>query len=433
MRKLLFSVIVLCTVLFAGNVLGQSSNASLSGTVSDIAKALIPGVSIIATNTATGVVSTGVTNETGTYNIPSLLPGVYSVSAELPGFQTRTFTDVRLGNAAQVRLNFTLEVATLNTTVEVTASADRLLLESSSSVGAVLPEKEVRDLPVIGVMGSDVLSLVRTMAGVNMTNDPIFGGNNTKLAGVSAANVQIQRDGIEAGASARWPAGIQGATVVNPDLVGEIRMILSPVDAEIGRGNSQIQIQTKSGTNQFRGVAVWQIQNSAFDPNTWANNRVQPEPATRPWNNVHEYTVSLGGPIVKNKTHFFALWNGLLPQSRTNNNATVLTPCAQRGIFRYYDNWNNGNIFQVTTGGQLPPLPSSIPPGNSVAPKTNPDGTPHNGILRYASVFGPLQNNPVKPDCSDAVVQGSPWDTYRTRTGSHRIHRQSFCGDARCQ
>ena len=117
---------------------GQSSNASLSGTVSDVANALIPGVNITATNTDTGVVSTTLTNESGTYNMPSLLPGVYKVTAELPGFQTRTFTDVRLGNAAQVRLNFTLEVASLNTTVEVTASAERLLLESTSSVGAVL-------------------------------------------------------------------------------------------------------------------------------------------------------------------------------------------------------------------------------------------------------------------------------------------------------
>src|SRR2546428_7359517 len=139
MRQLLVLAAALLCMSFATETFSQSSNATVSGTVSDSAKALIPGVNIVATNTATGVVSTGLTNETGTYNIPSLLPGVYTVSAELPGFQTRNFTDVRLGNAAQVRLNFTLEVASLNTTVEVTVSADRLLLESTSSVGTVLP------------------------------------------------------------------------------------------------------------------------------------------------------------------------------------------------------------------------------------------------------------------------------------------------------
>ena len=316
MRRLLVAApALLCMSLFT-EAISQSSNATLSGTVSDAAKAFIPGATITATNTATGVVSTAVSNETGTYNIPSLLPGVYTVSAELPGFQIRTFTDVRLGNAAQVRLNFTLEVAALNTTVEVTASAERLLLESTSSVGAVLPEQAVHDLPVVGVMGNDALSLVRTLPGLNLADDLVNNANDSKLAGVSAANVQIQRDGVDASAAGRWPTGIQGATVMNPDLVGEIRMILAPVDAENGRGNAQIQVQTKSGTNQFHGAAVWNVRNSALDPNTWVNKRVNGQPLTRNWTNLNEYTGSVGGPIVKNRTFFFALWNGLLPAGR---------------------------------------------------------------------------------------------------------------------
>ena len=171
MRRFLVPAMVLLCLSLSTPAFSQSSNATLSGTVSDAGKALISGVSITAANTATGIVLTAVTNETGTYNIPSLLPGVYTVRAELAGFQTRTFTEVRLGNAAQVRLNFTLDVATLNTTVEVTASADRLLLESTSSVGAVLPEQAVRTLPVVGVMGSDVVDLVRTLPGISL-NDP---------------------------------------------------------------------------------------------------------------------------------------------------------------------------------------------------------------------------------------------------------------------
>src|SRR6478736_6937665 len=113
------AALLLLLFVISSSAFSQSSNGTLSGTVSDAAKALIPGVSVTATNTETGVVSTGITNESGTYNVPSLLPGVYKVTAELPGFQTQTFTDVRLGNAAQVRLNFTLSVAALNQTVEV--------------------------------------------------------------------------------------------------------------------------------------------------------------------------------------------------------------------------------------------------------------------------------------------------------------------------
>jgi hypothetical protein len=410
-----FLAVFLLAVLLPGHGFGQSSNGSLSGTVSDATGALIPSVTVTATNTATGVISTGISNETGTYNLPSLLPGLYTVSAELPGFRTQTFTDVRVGNAARVRLNFTMEIAGLSTAVEVSVSAERLLLEASSSVGEVLPEKTVQDLPIVGPMGNDVLSLTRVMAGVTLTDSPIFAANATELAGVSAANIQIQRDGVEASGGGRWPAGITGATVMNPDLVGEVRMILAPVDAEIGRGNSQVQIQTRSGTNQFRGSAVWNIQNSALDPNTWANNRIGPTPPTRPWRNVNEYTVSLGGPIIRNKTHFFGLWDGMIPRNRDNINAVILTPCARLGIFRYFENWNNGNLFQVTTGGTTPTLAVVDASGNPIAPATNPNGGAYNGTLRYTSVFGPLRNTPVRPDCSDAIVEGVPWDPYRTR------------------
>ena len=183
-------------------------------------------------------------------------------------------------------------------------------------------------------MGSDSVDLVRTLPGISL-NDPTVSASslnnratNVMVAGVSAANVQVQRDGVDATQGVRWPTGISSATVINPDLVGEVRMILAAVDAEVGRGTSQIQFQTRSGTNQFRGAATWNIQNSALNPNTWANKRVSGTPLTPPWTNLNEATLSVGGPIVKNKTFFFALWNGLFPETRNLTNPTVLTPCA---------------------------------------------------------------------------------------------------------
>src|SRR5262245_20179863 len=144
MRRL-FCAGALVFGLFAGmEAFGQSSNASLGGIVSDATNALIPGVTVTATNVDTGVATVGISNESGAYSIQGLLPGTYKVSASLPGFQVRTFTDLRLGNAIQARLNFTLEPATLNTTVEVSFSAERLLVDSASSVGTVLPDEAVR-------------------------------------------------------------------------------------------------------------------------------------------------------------------------------------------------------------------------------------------------------------------------------------------------
>src|SRR5207247_1705355 len=107
-------------LLLAAPLLSQSTNATMTGTIADSTGALIPGVTVTATNTATGVVTTVLTNESGAYNFPSLLPGTYKVSATLSGFQTQSYTDVRLSNADQIRLNFTLQVGGLNTAIEVT-------------------------------------------------------------------------------------------------------------------------------------------------------------------------------------------------------------------------------------------------------------------------------------------------------------------------
>src|SRR5688572_28295644 len=118
MTKVSAAVVLLILVLSTPSF-SQSTYARVSGTVEDSTGALIPGVTVTATNTATGVVSTLLTNESGSYSFPSLLPGPYKLSAELIGFQTHTYSDVRLGNGDQVRLNFALRVGGVNTAIDV--------------------------------------------------------------------------------------------------------------------------------------------------------------------------------------------------------------------------------------------------------------------------------------------------------------------------
>src|SRR6516165_429714 len=105
---LMMAAFCLCA---SGLAFGQSVNATAGGTVRDPSGALIPGVTVTATNTGTGIMNTVVTNESGAYNFAALQPGTYKATAELPGFQTQTFTDVQLGGAQQVTLNFTMQVA----------------------------------------------------------------------------------------------------------------------------------------------------------------------------------------------------------------------------------------------------------------------------------------------------------------------------------
>jgi hypothetical protein len=274
-------------------------------------------------------------------------------------------------------------------------------------------------MPVIGNNVLDMLSvlggldnLVATSANPGAGN--AFGREGTTLAGISAQNTSVLRDGIMV-QDTRYPTGINTNTIINPDLVGEIRLIVSPVDAELGRGNGAVQITTRSGTNQFRGQAVWNHQNAFLNANSWTNNRTN---TPLNWLADNQATISAGGPIKKNKTFFYALWDMNFVRQRAYTNATVLTPCARNGIFRYFDGWNNGgyNATRTTTGATPTQAAVNID-GTPANTTTQPNGSASQ--LRYLSVFGSLPANlpAASADCSNiaALVQpGTAWDQYRT-------------------
>jgi hypothetical protein len=229
----------LSLVIMLSTAFGQNVTGSIGGIVQDPSKALVPGVTITMTNTATGVVATQVSNESGAYSFQSVLPGTYKLSASLPGFKTSVANDFVVGTTAQVRWDFTLQVGELSSQVEVSVSGQQLLTESQASVGEVLSTRRARDLPLVS---QNVLDLVRIMPGFQI--DPVA-GQFSVMAGLPVNTINTTMDGVSV-TSGRNNNGIFSVTTINPDLVGEIKVILSPVDAEVGRGNGQIQIQTKS-------------------------------------------------------------------------------------------------------------------------------------------------------------------------------------------
>src|SRR6185369_10727730 len=155
----------------------------------------------------------------------------------------QTYNDVALGVGQQVRLNFTLQVGAQAQSVEVNVAADTLIATTSSSVGTVLPEYKVRDLPLAT---RNVLDLVNTTAGVQGSN----------FAGSRLTQLNTTRDGIPV-SDGRYDIGAATSTYVSPDLVDEIKVIVAPADAETGRGSGQIAMSTRSGTNQFTGSLFW--------------------------------------------------------------------------------------------------------------------------------------------------------------------------------
>jgi hypothetical protein len=427
-----FLTSLLAVLLLAVAAFGQ--NAQLGGTVSDPSGALIPGVTITATNTATGVATNTITNESGTYTFPSLQPGVYRVSAALPGFQTSTVTNLDLPPIA-VRQNFQLSLSTAQTSVEVTAEPVGVISQSSATVGDVLNQDRVSDLPMVG---NNVLNLLSVLPGLRISaagSGGLFGPQLATINGMGLDSVAVSRDGLTTN-DTRFSAagdvtggvaiphgggvGVMSPTTINPDLVGEIRLVLSPVDAELGRGNSQIQVQTRSGTNRYTGNVVWNVQNSALNANTWNNNRnIDPRtgawsPLAPDWRNVHEYTASFGGPIFKNKTFFFALWDQNISYLRQTVNAHVLTKEARQGIFRFWEAWvgrsadplNNPTSFVTAAANANPTIASVDFAGKPLRPPSWPDGTPYTGRLVCFSVFGNVKagGSPfTQADCPGGV------------------------------
>jgi len=406
-------ILILAFAFFCSQLYGQSTNGSIGGTIEDVTHALLPGVRVTATNVATGVASTLLSNETGAYNFSNLLPGQYKVTVELPSFQTESKVNVEVGNGQQLRLNFVMKIAATQQSVEVTVAADSLLAVSSASVAGVLNEQRVRDLPIVGNNAMDLFATQPGfVAGFNGTaGQPRSEASyETSISGLNVAgNVNVTRDGINNSAAANSNlAGYQAATVLNPDMIGELRVVVAPVDAELGRGNAQMQVLTRSGTNVYRGSAVWNVQNSALNSKTWQENTTGLPPSAQPgWFNTHQYTLSYGGPIKRNKTFFFVLWDQALDWQRSNVVSTVLSPCARNGIFRFFDNVINGNAA----------IPNSSTQARSVDSAGNP--VSNLGPLRYASVFGPLPANlpAANADCSNIAAlanRGSPWDSNRT-------------------
>ena len=138
---------VLLGVVLSTGGFAQTTNATLGGTAADASGALIPGVTVTATNNATGIANTATTNESGAYQFASLQTGTYKVQAELPGFQTQVVNNFTLGIGQQARLNFALQVGAVSQSVEVSVAAESELKTTSASVATVLPQTQLQDLP----------------------------------------------------------------------------------------------------------------------------------------------------------------------------------------------------------------------------------------------------------------------------------------------
>jgi hypothetical protein len=159
--------------------------------------------------------------------------------------------------------------------------------------------------------------------------------------------------------------------------VEEVRVILAPADAETGRGSGQVQLLTRSGTNQYRGSLFWTNRNSKLDANNFFNNLNNVQ---RDYENRNQFGGRFGGPVIKNRTFFFFLFDGQRYLLKQNTTGTVLTAQARQGIFRFYPGVQNQNAAAL--------VPTVDAAGNPVRPATA------TGDLQSINIFG---RDPLRP------------------------------------
>ncbi|HXH37689.1 MAG TPA: TonB-dependent receptor, partial [Thermoanaerobaculia bacterium] len=303
--RFLFAIALLIAIvpfpLFA-----QSSTGSVSGIVSDESGAVLPGVSITALNTATGLSRTAVSNPVGHYDIPLLPPGTYSVSSELSGFSPVKYDRIVVNVGSDSAVNFKLKQG-VSESVTVTAAAP-LVDTSRSEVSSVVNEKAIQNLPT---NGRNFIDFVLTTPGVVRDvrlGDISFAGQRGTLNSlvIDGANNDNTFFGQALGRTGSGRAPYQ----FSQDAVKEFQVNTNSYSAEYGRaGGAVINVVTKSGTNEFHGTAFDFLRDRKYNANDFINT-IQTPPRVKGPYHFDQYGFSLGGPIVAEKHFFFANYDG---------------------------------------------------------------------------------------------------------------------------
>ena len=286
-RVLLLAVVLLIPVaVFA-------QEAVLTGTVTDSSGAVLPGVTVTAINETTGNTFVGVTLETGNYRIPVRV-GMYRITAELSGFSTAARGGIQMLVGQTATLNLQLAPSTIQETVTVTAEAPLIDLKNSSLGGNIDP-RQVQELPVNGRNWMALALLApgsRTQAGATgvASQIPLPDRN-----GGEAREFQLNVDGQQVSAD----IGTGGQAKFSQDSIAEFQFVSNRFDATMGRSTGvQVNAITKSGSNQVSGLVRGNFRNSRFNATNPVLNTVEKV-------DNQQYSTTLGGPIIRDKLHYF--------------------------------------------------------------------------------------------------------------------------------
>ena len=310
---------------FSAVALGQTGTSSITGTVSDATGSAIPGVGIAVINQDTGARLETISNEAGAYRVASLPPGTYRIEAELPGFNRLTRGPLTLLVSQTLAIDLQLQVGQVNETVNVTEAAP-LVASQSSDIGQAVNREMLVALPLPNRAASSLATLapgvvmIDTGAGT-AENYPVF-----SVAGGRARNQNFTLDGGNV-SNAVGLTRPQQLTSLPVDAMQEFKVIANNYSAEYGHSTGGIvTMATRSGTNQFHGSVFESLQNDIFN----ARNFFAPKRAPV---KLNQFGGTFGGPIQKDKTHFFASWEQTRQLTSFETTSTVPTLQERNGDF----------------------------------------------------------------------------------------------------
>jgi hypothetical protein len=336
MKRTLHGMLALIAVSFLDvpNVSAQVDRATLSGVVRDTGGGVVPGATVTVTNLATNIESHQPTSETGSYQVVNLVPGRYQIEVELSGFK-KSSQVIALEVGQRARLDVELAVGSFSEVVTV-AESPQLLNTNDATLGTVVPQMQVANLPLAIRNWDDLLALVPGVQGDRYTEQ----GGGTSFGRTGGINVHGARalqnnfllDGVDNNSISE---NVQELTsqVSRPsvDAIQEFKVVTSPYSAEYGRSpGAAVSVSTKSGTNGFKGTFYDYFRNQKFDTIDYFSAKAN---AAKPANDQNQYGGNLGGPIVRDKAFFFGDFEGTRITKGVIRSTVVPTANERAGIF----------------------------------------------------------------------------------------------------
>jgi hypothetical protein len=356
-ERLVFVAAVLLVVSCVTPALAQTAG-TIAGAVTDASDAAVPGVTVTARNSDTGLTRTVVTGAQGRYAIPALPPGTYEIRLELTGFTPQLRRNVQLAVAETLALNVTMQVGGVALEEVVTAGAS-LVNTSTSELSYLVGSQAIEQLPLNGRNYTDLALL---QPGVN--SFPHRDGGSVVAHGLAmSVNGQDPRsnvyliDGTVQNDMTNGPAGSAAGTALGMDTIREFRVEANAYSAEFGRNvGGQVNVLTKSGTNEYSGSLFEYHRNDALDARNFF------DVGTKPDFRRNQFGATFGGPLAKDRLFFFAGYEALIERLGRSISTVVPDDNARRGILP--DAANPGSTLVLPINPAVAPFLTEFPQAN---------------------------------------------------------------------